>query len=192
MPDMTFRLQLRPSTLADADLVAALQAQRDPDDLSDPVLLRYWWQMANELQRSMRQIAVQDGEALAYVAAQHELWAPDNKRFGVVRALLRKDVWDHTRYSELISTGEHWLREEAATTSVVRVREDFTKDLDALQRLGYREDRRMRMSELDLLACAEVKDLLAYLRLAHSPADGPALARILNTPPRRLRDGDRV
>ena len=152
---MAFRLQLRPSTLADADLVAALQAQRDPDDLSDPVLLRYWWQMANELQRSMRQIAVQDGEALAYVAAQHELWAPDNKRFGVVRALLRKDVWDHTRYSELISTGEHWLREEAATTSVVRVREDFTKDLDALQRLGYREDRRMRMSELDLLANRE-------------------------------------
>ena len=42
-------------------------------------------------------------------------------------------------------------------------------------------------TELDLLACAEVKDLLAYLRLAHSPADGPALARILNTPPRRLR-----
>src|SRR5438874_2641380 len=51
MPDMAFRLQLRPSTLDDADLVAALQAQRDPDDLSDPVLLRYWWQMANELQR---------------------------------------------------------------------------------------------------------------------------------------------
>jgi DNA helicase-2/ATP-dependent DNA helicase PcrA len=42
-------------------------------------------------------------------------------------------------------------------------------------------------AELDLLACAEVKDLLAYLRLAHSPADGPALGRILNTPPRRLR-----
>ena len=42
-------------------------------------------------------------------------------------------------------------------------------------------------AELDLLACAEVKDLLAYLRLAHSPMDGPALARVLNTPARRLR-----
>ena len=37
---MAFRLQLRPSTLDDADLVAALQAQRDPDDLSDPVLMQ--------------------------------------------------------------------------------------------------------------------------------------------------------
>jgi len=42
-------------------------------------------------------------------------------------------------------------------------------------------------AELDLLACAEVKDLLAYLRLAHSPIDSPTLARVLNTPPRRLR-----
>jgi DNA helicase II / ATP-dependent DNA helicase PcrA len=42
-------------------------------------------------------------------------------------------------------------------------------------------------AELDLLACAEVKDLLAYLRLAHSPTDSPALARVLNSPPRRLR-----
>lgn len=38
----------------------------------------------------------------------------------------------------------------------------------------------------DLFCRREVRDAVAYLRLAHNPADGEALARILNAPPRRL------
>ena len=149
---MTLPLQLRPSTLDDAELVADLQMQRDPDDLSDPVLLRYWWQMASELQSAMRQIAVDDGVAIAFVAAAHEHWKPHEKRFGVVRALLGKEAWNEDGYGQLVGIGEQWLRAEGAATAVVRVREDFARDVAALQRLGYREDRRMRTSELDLVA----------------------------------------
>ena len=43
-------------------------------------------------------------------------------------------------------------------------------------------------SEAGLFACPEVRDLVAYLRLAHSPHDSPALARIVNIPPHRLRE----
>jgi len=152
---MTFRLQLRPSTLDDAEMVAELQARRDPDDLSDAVLLRYWWQMADELHKTARQIATQDGEAVAFVAAQHEVWDPDGKRFGVVRALLRNDLWEDGRYGELVGVGERWLRGEGARTSVVRIRADFERDVKALEGIGYREDRRMRTSELDLVAKRE-------------------------------------
>ena len=42
-------------------------------------------------------------------------------------------------------------------------------------------------ADADLFAQAEVRDLVAYLRLAHSPTDGPALSRVINVPPRRLR-----
>lgn len=41
-------------------------------------------------------------------------------------------------------------------------------------------------AENELFARAELRDVIAYLRLAHSLPDGPALARIINTPPRRL------
>lgn len=149
---MTLRLELRPSTLDDAEMVADLQMRRDPDDLSDPVLLRYWWQMANELQRAMRQVAVQDGAAVAFVAASHERWERHEKRFGVVRAMLRQDAWTGPDFAELVAVGERWLIAEGATTAVVRIREDFERDLAELKRLGYEEDRRMRTSELDLVA----------------------------------------
>jgi DNA helicase II / ATP-dependent DNA helicase PcrA len=42
-------------------------------------------------------------------------------------------------------------------------------------------------ADADLFAQPEVRDMVAYLRLAHCPTDGPALARVVNVPPRRLR-----
>jgi DNA helicase-2/ATP-dependent DNA helicase PcrA len=38
----------------------------------------------------------------------------------------------------------------------------------------------------DFLARKEIRDLFAYLRLIHNPQDVAALARVVNTPPRRL------
>ena len=149
---MRVRLEFRPATLDDAGIVAELQMRRDPDDVSDPVLLRYWWQMGDEMQKVMRQVAVHDGAAVAFVAGVHEHWSSEEKRFGIVRALLRDDVWKEDAYNELLGVGERWLRQEGAATAVVRLRGDFARDLAALERAGYREDRRMRISELDLTA----------------------------------------
>lgn len=152
MPESTFELQLRPTTLDDAEIVADLESLRDPTEPRDPVLLRHWWKMGDELEKSMRRVAVHGGAAVAYVGASHELWKPDEKRFGTVRPVVRNDLWSDTRYSQLVKVGEDWLRSEGAATAVARVREDFKRDLGALDRLGYAEDRRMRISELDLVS----------------------------------------
>jgi len=42
-------------------------------------------------------------------------------------------------------------------------------------------------ADADLFAHPEVRDVVAYLRLAHCPTDQPAMARVVNVPPRRLR-----
>lgn len=152
MPDATLLPELRPATLDDASLVADLESLRDPNEPRDPVLLRYWWLMTDEIEVSMRRVAVRDGAALAYVSASHERWDPEGKRFGVVRTMLRRDVWNELLFGELVRMGEDWLRGEGASTSVTRVHEDLRQELAALERLGYREDRRMRTSELDLVA----------------------------------------
>jgi ATP-dependent DNA helicase UvrD/PcrA len=41
-------------------------------------------------------------------------------------------------------------------------------------------------ADADLFGAAEVRDLVAYLRLAHSPTDSTALGRVINVPSRRL------
>jgi GNAT superfamily N-acetyltransferase len=152
MPGATYQLQLRPTTLDDAGLVSDLEAERDPKAPADPVLLRHWWRMADELEHAMRLIAVSDGRAIAFAAASHHRWDPEEKRYGTIRIGLRHDAWSEPRFRQLVSAVEAWLRAEAAATSVARVREDFRRDLESLERLGYRENRRMRISELDLHA----------------------------------------
>lgn len=142
--------ELRPATLDDATIVADLESLRDPEEPRDPVLLRHWWRMGEELHTTMHRVAVRDGAAIAYIAASHERWDSERRRFGDVRPVLRGDVWSTDRFESLVEIGEDWLRAEGAATSVVRVREDIKQDLGALERLGYREDRRMRLSELDL------------------------------------------
>src|SRR2546427_2318436 len=155
MPGTTFQLELRPASLEEADLVADLETLRDPAEPRDPMLLRHRWRMTNEMETGMRLIDVRDGAAVAYVSASHELWRAEDKRFGVVRPLLRDDLWSAARYGELVKIGEEWLRAEGAAINVARVREDFEREIAVLVDLGYREDRRMRLSELDLVANRE-------------------------------------
>src|SRR5438477_12081312 len=134
MPGTAFRLELRPTTLEDAALVADLESLRDPAEPRDPVSLRHWWRMTEELERATRRIAVQDGAAIAYIGATHELWPEDEKRFGVVRPLLRSDLRSEARFAQLVEIGEDWLRTEGAATEVARFRGVFEQDVAAIQR----------------------------------------------------------
>jgi GNAT superfamily N-acetyltransferase len=151
MPETTFDLELRPAQLDDARLVADLETARDPSEPADPARRVHWWRMTDDLEKGMRQVAVRNGEAVAYTSATHELWEAGQKHFGTVRAMLRPEIWSEGAYRYLLKVAEDWLRSEDATVSVARIREDFTRELASVQGFGYREVRRMRTSELDLV-----------------------------------------
>lgn len=151
MPLTNLGGQLRPATLDDAAIVADLETARDPAEPRDPVLLRYWWQMGDEMDHAMRRIRVQDGAVTAFVGASHDRWSNNGTpRFGVVRALLSADSWSDDDFATLVGIGQEWLVAEGARTAVARIREDFAREIAVLEQLGFREDRRMRTSELDL------------------------------------------
>jgi GNAT superfamily N-acetyltransferase len=149
-------LDLRPATLDDVGIVADLEATRDPEDPRDPEMMRFWWTSGSMSQVHIRLVAVRDGAALAFVGGGHERWGDDHERFGTIRVVIRFDVWSEPDFGQLVARGEDWLRSERVATAVARVREDFKHELDALGRIGYREVRRMRFSELDLVAHHDV------------------------------------
>jgi RimJ/RimL family protein N-acetyltransferase len=145
-------LDLRPATLDDAEIVADLEAARDPEDPRDPQILRFWWTGGSLSQVVMRLVAVREGGAIAFVGAGHERWEATPARFGTVRAILRSDVWSESDYLGLIGRGEEWLRTEGAAIAVARVRGDRALELQALGQIGYREVRLHNFYELDLVA----------------------------------------
>jgi RimJ/RimL family protein N-acetyltransferase len=151
MPATDLERELRPATLDDAALVADLESMRDPQEPRDPVMLRYWWQMGDELERAMRRVQVREGSAIAFLGVSHDLWVDGEKRFGVIRPLLRYEEWSDEDFGLLVDIGADWLRSEGAEFAVARVREDFPRELGVLARLGFGENRRLRISELDLV-----------------------------------------
>jgi GNAT superfamily N-acetyltransferase len=145
-------LDLRPATLEDAPVVANLELARDPDDPRDPEMLRFWWTLRSSNEATTRLVAMRDGAAVAFLAAGHELWENVPERFGWHRVTIHPDLWSERNYSAMISRAEAWLKSEGVATAVIRIREDFKDDLEVAGRAGYREVRRQRFSELDLVA----------------------------------------
>jgi GNAT superfamily N-acetyltransferase len=146
---------LRPATLDDAAIAAELDALRDPNDARDPEVLRHWWSTFGKVEIANRQIAERDGVPIAYVAAFHQAWDTNPARFGQGRLSLHPDHWTEDLQDQLTDVIEDWLMAEQCGTAVMRMREDFTRDLALLQRRGYREVRRAKVWELDLVAGRE-------------------------------------
>lgn len=148
-------LELRPATLEDAELVADLDSTFDPDDPRDPDTLRFWWLRSDRDQVTMRRVGERDGSAVAFVGAGHDRWEENVKRYGWLQPRLLRALWSEPEFARLVGVAEGWLRSEGGAIAVTRVREDFSRELGALGRLGYAEVRRQNMSELDLVAGRE-------------------------------------
>lgn len=136
----------------DAEIVADLQSARDPDDPGDPAMVRFWWAMRAPDESQLNLVAENEGSALAFLAAGHESWTTMPKRFGWIRPILHPEIWSETRFGRLIDAGESWLREEEGAIAVARARERLPDELRVYADRGYREVRRSKVWELDLVA----------------------------------------
>jgi GNAT superfamily N-acetyltransferase len=155
MRESTQEMTMRPSTLDDAEIVADLDALRDPDDPRDPAILRHWWESMYKTEVANRQIGERDGVPIAFVGTVHQRWETTPTRFGSGRIVLHPQHWTASLQEHLLDLAEEWLISDGCETGVMRVREEFTRERAVYEGRGYREERRTKVWKLDLVAGRE-------------------------------------
>jgi RimJ/RimL family protein N-acetyltransferase len=144
-------MTLRPATLDDAAFAADVLTEAHPDDPEDPQLMRHWWTIVAPDETVERFVASISGAHVGFVARSHQSWAKMPVRFGSVRACLRPAAWSAARLDALLGAMEDRHSADGAQKVTAWAWEDDRAHIGALEKRGYREERRERFWELDLV-----------------------------------------
>ncbi len=144
-------LELRPATLDDAAVVADIDSEVSPDDVQDPLMLRHWWTMAADDDVIERHIALREGAAVGHTLFRHPSWAKMPERFARITVELRPVVRTAERVGALYDLVEERARADGARRATVWAWEWDEARIRLLRERGYREERRERFWELDLV-----------------------------------------
>lgn len=145
-------LTLRPATLDDAAFVADLFTALWPDEPEDPVLTRYWWEHPWDDGRWERYVATDQSRLVGFVAMGHPAWEQMPERYARLQAELVPDARSQERLDALVAIAEDRARADSALRVTKWAREHDGLQIAALTARGYREARRERFWELDLVS----------------------------------------
>ena len=144
-------LEIRSATLEDAAIVADIDTEAHPDDPEDPQMARHWWSIAADDDVTDRRIALLDGTPVGYATRKHPAWSKMPERFTSLGAGLRPPHRTAERLDALFALVEDAARTDATQKVTAWAWENDQLGLDVLKARGFREERRERFWELDLV-----------------------------------------
>ena len=165
-------LELRPATLDDARFDADLDTALRPDDPSDPTLVRHWWLIEEADNVVERWVAMQAGRPVGLAFHRHAAWEKMPERFGRVSGDLLPAVRTRARLDALYDFAEDRSRKDGTKRFTTWAWEDDRLRLDVLAARGFREERRERFWECDLVANREKLTQMAEESRARMRAEG--------------------
>ncbi len=144
-------LELRPATLDDAALVADIDTELFPDDAEDPKLMRHWWSTHYPENKAVRYVAMHGAKPAGYAFWQHPSWKKTPERYVRLNADLRPDFREPGRMDALYAALEPAAKADGGLKATVWAWEYDAFRVGALASRGYKEERRERFWELDLV-----------------------------------------
>ena len=180
-------LELRPATLADAAFVADVNTARHPDDPEDRQMLRHQWTMVTRHATVERFIASLDRTDVGYAGRSHERWTSMPDRFGRIRFGIHPAAQTPLRVDALVAAMEERSAADGTTSVATWAWEDDPLMIGLLERRGYREERRERFWELDLVEGRERITRMAAESRARMTREGiRVLTLAADTDPRKF------
>ena len=144
-------LALREAQLSDAAFAADLETALRPDEPRDPIVMKDHWRNPEDNTKIERFIGEIGGERVAYAHQRHDLWNTA-KRYGSVSGDLMPSYRTPARVNALFTAMEERSRADGTKTFTTWSWEDDRLRVGVLTKRGYREERRQRFWELDLVA----------------------------------------
>ena len=148
-------LVLRPAGPGDASFAADVDTAVRPDSARDPQTYEYWWAQPNENWVNERFVVSRGDVRVGYAIAEHPRWDVQPERYGTVDG----DVLPEHRTPETLDTVfgsmEQRVIADGAKILSAWTNEDDSVRIEALTGRGYKEGRRFRRWELDLVANRE-------------------------------------
>ncbi len=117
----------------------------------DPLVTRYGWEHPLRLWRVARYIVSRDGKRIGVAEWERPDWESAEQRFGLIGGELLPEHRDASTLTEILARMEREVLAEGAAIVRGAANEDDAFRADVLRSLGYREDRKKRRWELDLV-----------------------------------------
>ncbi|HUQ42053.1 MAG TPA: GNAT family N-acetyltransferase [Candidatus Limnocylindrales bacterium] len=175
-------LRFRPATLDDAAFAADVATALRPDEPEDPASWRHWWSSTDPAWTTERFIIENHASPIGFAAQHHAPWEKLPKRYGRVTA----EFTPAERTDANLSAGFEFIEERSRATGTEiltsSAREDDATLLRFFTSRGYKEERRSKAWELDLVARRAAMEEMAAKTRAKMRDEGITIQTIDKDP----------
>jgi mycothiol synthase len=154
-PSVTLRrggLVFRPATLDDAAFAADVATATHPDEPEDPAAWRHWWSTDDPAWTNERFIVLRGDVPIGHARHNHAPWDQMKKRYGRIGFDLLPAERNDAQLGMVFDAMEGRAHASGTRIFAAYAREDDTWLAKWLASRGYREERRSKAWELDLIA----------------------------------------
>jgi GNAT superfamily N-acetyltransferase len=148
-------LVFTPAGPGDAAFAADVDSAVRPHGPRDPVTYEYWWAQPDENWEFARFVVTRAGQRIGYAIAEHPRWDVQPERYGTVEGNLLPANRTQATLDAIFAPMEERLIAAGAKILSASANEDDSLRIETILARGYKEDRRWRRWELDLVANRE-------------------------------------